>query len=82
MNHKNFFIIKKNLVTVGVFYYVPDYSTIIQEFVWQTEDVVPELPRVHRFLNFWKDEIEAIIKEVNVCYSDSGHIRNAEIFRC
>ena len=74
--------IRKNLVTVGVYYYVPDYSAIIQEFVWQTEDVVPELPRVHRFLNFWKDEIEAIIKEVNVRYSDSGQIRNAEIFRC
>jgi uncharacterized protein Usg len=73
--------IRKNLVTVDIFYYVPDYSSLIQEFVWQTEDLVPELPRVHRFLNYWKDEVEAVIKEVNVRYTDSVNMRYVSIYR-
>ena len=74
--------IRKYNVTVGIFYYVPDYTAIIQEFVWQTEDVVPEFPRVHKFLNFWKDEVEAVIREVRVTYNESNNVRNVEIYRC
>jgi uncharacterized protein Usg len=56
----------KTLVFMNVRYYMPDYQNIIQEFMWQLEDQVPEIPRVHMFLNYWKDNIEATIKEVIV----------------
>jgi len=59
---------KKDIVFVGVTYYIPDYTSILQEFYWQTEDIVPDIPRVHKFLNYWKDNIDAIIKEVNVSF--------------
>lgn len=45
---------------------MPDYTHILQEFIWQTSDVRPEYPRVHRFLNYWHDNIEAVISEVNI----------------
>jgi uncharacterized protein Usg len=61
--------VRKSLVTLDVLYYMPDYTDIIQEFVWQTEDDTPNLPRVHTFLNYWKDNIEAAIKEVSVAYT-------------
>ena len=57
-------IVKKTIVTVNVLYWMPDYDHIIQQFVWQTADVRPEYPRVHRFLNYWYDNIEAVISEV------------------
>ena len=57
-------IVKKTIVTVNVLYWMPDYDHILQQFVWQTADVRPEYPRVHRFLNYWYDNIEAIISEV------------------
>ena len=63
--------LKRNVVTVEILYYMPDYNDIVQEFIWQTDDIIPEIPRVHRFLNFWKDHIEAVIKEVQVGYSDN-----------
>lgn len=63
--------IRKHIVTVDILYYMPDYSDIIQEFVWQTTDITPELPRVHKFLNYWKDYVEAVIKEVQVSYTDN-----------
>lgn len=57
-------VILQSLVTVNVIYYLPDYSHILNEFIWQTNDVVPNIPRVHRFLNYWKSDIDAVIKEV------------------
>jgi len=74
--------IRKYLVTVDVFYYMPDYTDIIQEFVWQTDDITPELPRVHKFLNYCKDNIEAVIQEVQVSYAEHHNgYRTAEIVR-
>ena len=45
---------------------MPDYTHILQEFIWQTSDFRPEYPRVHKFLNYWHDNIEAVISEVNI----------------
>ena len=47
-------ILRKNLVTVDILYYIPEH-TILQEFIWQTDDLVPDIPRVHKFLNYWKN---------------------------
>lgn len=59
------------LVTIGVFYYLPEYKNILQEFVWQTDDCIPELIRIHKFLNHWNDNIDAKIHKVRISYSDS-----------
>ena len=59
----------KALVTVDVFYYMPDRQLLINEFIWQTPDIVPEIPRVHKFLTYWQENIEAVIKEVLVSHA-------------
>ena len=59
-------LIKNTIVTLNILYWVPDYEHILQQFIWQTLDVKPEYPRVHRFLNYWHDNIEAVISEVNI----------------
>ena len=59
-------IIKNTIVTVNVFYWMPDYQHILQQFIWQTYDVKPEYPRVHNFLNYWHDNIEAVIEEIEI----------------
>lgn len=41
-------------------------------------DLVPELPRTHQFLNFWKDNIDAVIKEVQVSHSHMNEYRAIE----
>ena len=63
-------MIIKSTVTTQIFYYRPDHTWLIQEFVWQCRDIVPELPRVHKFLNFWYEEIDAIINQINVAYTN------------
>ena len=58
---------RKSLVTLNIRYWMPDHDTILQEFVWQTRDIKPEYPRVHKFLNFWHENIDAVISEVLLC---------------
>lgn len=75
---------RKQLVTIDVFYYMPDYVHLIQEFIWQTEDLVPEFHRTHRFLNHWHQNIDAVIQEVLVSVEDKrfGSYRSVdEIFQ-
>ena len=65
---------KKHLITVDILYYMPDYSELVQELLWQTSDIIPELPRVHKFLNHWHQNIESVIKEILISH-------NAEIIK-
>ena len=59
-------LVRNTIVTVNVLYWMPDYEHILQQFIWQTADIRPEYPRVHKFLNYWQDNIEAVISEVNI----------------
>lgn len=54
------------LATAEVLYYMPDHPTLLQSFVWQTLDLAPQYPRIHRFLNFWRREIDAVIHSVRL----------------
>jgi uncharacterized protein Usg len=65
----------KTLVTVNVLYYRLDYAHLLNEFLWQTMDTVPEYPRIHKFLEHWRKEVKAVIKEVSVCYDSSASFR-------
>ncbi|MGA1047163.1 MAG: hypothetical protein ACO3UU_04080 [Minisyncoccia bacterium] len=60
------FVRNKVLVSLRVFYYMPDYRDIIQEFMWQTMDIKPKYPRVNKFLNYWKENIEAVIADIEM----------------
>ena len=59
----------KELITVKVDYYIPDYTHIINEFICQYDDIWPEIPRVHKFLNYWKVNVEAVISGIYVTNS-------------
>ena len=69
---------KKVLATVDVLYWMPDYQDILQQFVWQTADIRPEYPRIHKFLNYWKDNIDAVIAEVKISDSEMVRIRRVD----
>ena len=56
----------QQLVNIKIDYFLPDYDHILNEYFWQTNDIWPEIPRVHKFLNFWKENIEAVINSVLV----------------
>jgi|TARA_R110001592_G_scaffold196897_1_gene444779 uncharacterized protein Usg len=61
---------KKILVTLDIYYWMPDYENILQRFVWQTFDVKPKYPRIHRFLDYWHNNIDAIVNEIRISESE------------
>lgn len=72
----NIFIIpKKALITIDVFYYLPDYPLLIEEFMWQVEDIIPEIKRVKKFILFWERNIDADIQEIMLAGLDSPDSR-------
>ena len=68
-------VTKKHLVLVNVNYFMPDYNSIVQDFFWQTEDYIPQLPRIHKFLIYWKDNINAVINEVSISYEEESSFK-------
>jgi len=73
---------KLQLVTIDIFYYRPDYTNIVQEFLWQVEDTIPEFRRTHKFLNHWHKNIDAVIQEVQICVNERkyGTYRSVDQF--
>lgn len=61
---------RKEIITVKVEYFIPNYTHILNEFICQYEDIWPDIPRVHKFLNYWKDNIDAIINGVYITHSN------------
>jgi uncharacterized protein Usg len=66
------------LATAEVLYYLPDHPSLLQSFVWQTLDLAPAYPRIHRFLEFWRREIDAVIHSVQLA---SGEMLAPAVFR-
>lgn len=64
------FVRNKVLVSLRVYYYMPDYRDLIQEFMWQTMDIKPKYPRVNKFLNYWKENIEAVIADIEMAETE------------
>lgn len=54
------------LATAEVLYYIPDHPSLLQSFMWQTLDLAPSYPRIHRFLDYWRREIDAVIHSVRL----------------
>lgn len=56
------------LTTANILYRMPDHLTMLQTFIWQTYDVAPKFPELHRFLEFWEREIEGPLHSVTVAH--------------
>jgi uncharacterized protein Usg len=54
------------LTTAEITYRLPDHPALLQTFIWQKFDLSPEFPELHKFLEFWKQNIEGKLHSVNV----------------
>lgn len=59
----------RRLTTAEIVYFLPDHPGLLQEFLWQTLDEAPDFPRIRRFLDFWRREIDAVIHSVRVSHA-------------
>jgi len=58
------------LLTTEVLYYLPDHPSLLQSFLWQTLDEAPKFPRLARFLDHWRRDIEAVIHSIRIAHAD------------
>lgn len=54
------------LTTAEILYHLPDHPSLLQSFIWQSLDLAPRFPVLHRFLRFWQQEVEGSIHSVRV----------------
>jgi uncharacterized protein Usg len=54
------------LTTAEIIYRLPDHPALLQTFIWQKFDLAPEYPELHRFLEFWRSNIEGKLHSVSV----------------
>lgn len=54
------------LTTAEIIYVLPDFPDLLQTFIWQNLDLAPQFPRLHLFLAFWEQNIQARLFSVRV----------------
>jgi uncharacterized protein Usg len=65
------------LATAEITYHMPDHPHLLQTFVWQQYDLAPDYPVLHRFLEFWRKNLDGAIHTVRVASTEL--IKPAEI---
>jgi uncharacterized protein Usg len=54
------------LTTAEIIYRLPDHPALLQTFIWQKFDLAPDFPELHKFLEFWRQNIEGKLHSVSV----------------
>lgn len=58
------------LATAEILYRMPDHPSLLQTFIWQHYDLLPDYPKLRQFLEFWSRNIEGKLHEVRVSYQE------------
>jgi uncharacterized protein Usg len=64
------------LATAEIIYRMPDHQDLLQSFIWQDYDVVPKFPVLHRFLDFWHQNLDGPLHAIRV--ASIGLVQPAE----
>ncbi|HEY1723421.1 MAG TPA: Usg family protein [Magnetospirillaceae bacterium] len=55
------------LTTAEILYRLPDHPALLQTYVWQQLDLLPDFPVLKRFLAFWERNLDGPLHSVRVC---------------
>jgi len=58
------------LTTAEILYHLPDHPSLLQTYVWQEYDLLPEFPELKKFLDFWERELDGKLHSVTIASSD------------
>lgn len=56
------------LTTAEIHYFLPDYPSLLQLFIWQDYDEAPDFPALRLFLGHWQRQIDGILHSVRVAH--------------
>ena len=53
------------LTTARIFYRMPDFRNVLNEFIWQDYDLAPDHPKLFAYIEFWQDTIEGPLHSIS-----------------
>ncbi|QQM31240.1 usg protein [Martelella lutilitoris] len=56
------------LTTAHIFYRLPDFDSLLQTYLWQDYDLAPDFPQMHKFLDFWKQNLDGPLHSVRYAH--------------
>ncbi len=71
------------LATAEITYHMPDFPALLQTFVWQHYDTAPHFPRLRKFLDYWRENLDGELHSVKVGRSElirPNEIRAGSLF--
>ena len=54
------------LTTAEIIYHLPDHPSLLQTYVWQGMDRIPDYPKLREFLSFWEANLDGKLHSVIV----------------
>ncbi|MEP6370514.1 MAG: usg protein [Lentilitoribacter sp.] len=79
MNETEMMLKGYGLTTAEMYYHMPDYTHVLNSFIWQDYDLAPDHPKLFQFIDFWQDEIEGPLHSVRFTHRkmvSAGEWRN------
>jgi len=59
-----YMLMGQGLTTANIFYSMPDFESVIQNYIWQEYDTAPDFPKLYGFLEFWENELDGELRSV------------------
>jgi len=56
------------LTTAEILYHMPQYPDLLQSYLWQSLDRVPDFPKLNDFLTRWEGRLEGKLHSVRIGY--------------
>lgn len=56
------------LTTAEILYHMPDYPNLLQSYLWQSLDRIPDFPKLNQFLTYWEQELDGKLHSVRIGY--------------
>ena len=54
------------LTTAEILYHMPDHPALLQTYIWQEYDLLPDYPALQKFLTFWERNLDGRLHSVKV----------------
>jgi len=68
------------LTTAKILYYVPDFPELLQSFLWQGLDMIPDFPHLNDFVDIWEKNLDGRIESIQIGYDEIVSDEEWDIF--
>ncbi len=68
MDQRDHLLQDYRLTTAEILYHMPDYPDLVQCYLWQSLDRIPDFPKLNNFLASWELKLDGKLHSVRIGY--------------